>query len=269
MKKYIMSAMLFAGITATAQENMKTVSGHVTDAASGKPIAGVIVEAYGDARYTAMTDDKGQYELKVPVYTSSVGMKVDGYNYHQPAISDGKANGRLYVSAFTPGYSQNTTATVSVTASGFDNTAEVSLDPLIQQRLGAHVRSVSRGGNVGLGNIMTIAGLNSLQINAQPLVIIDDVIMDMQYDNTMLHDGYFNNILANINVNDIESVNVIKNGTALYGAKGANGVINIKTKRSKSMATKIDVTINGSYELTPRLLPTAIVFIQPNCWPIR
>ena len=50
MKKYIMSAMLFAGITATAQENMKTVSGHVTDAASGKPIAGVIVEAYGDAR---------------------------------------------------------------------------------------------------------------------------------------------------------------------------------------------------------------------------
>lgn len=64
MKKYIMSAMLFAGITATAQENMKTVSGHVTDAASGKPIAGVIVEAYGDARYTAMTDDKGQYELK-------------------------------------------------------------------------------------------------------------------------------------------------------------------------------------------------------------
>ncbi len=253
MKKYIMSAMLFAGITATAQENMKTVSGHVTDAASGKPIAGVIVEAYGDARYTAMTDDKGQYELKVPVYTSSVGMKVDGYNYHQTAISDGKANGRLYVSAFTPGYSQNTTATVSVTASGFDNTAEVSLDPLIQQRLGAHVRSVSRGGNVGLGNIMTIAGLNSLQINAKPLVIIDDVIMDMQYDNTMLHDGYFNNILANINVNDIESVNVIKNGTALYGAKGANGVINIKTKRSKSMATKIDVTINGSYELTPRL----------------
>lgn len=253
MKKYVMSAMLFAAVTAAAQENMKTVSGCVTDAASGKPIAGVIVEAYGDARYTAMTDEKGQYELKVPVYTSSVGMKVDGYNYQQTAIADGKADGRLYVSSFTGSYSPETKATVSVTAAGFDNTPEVSIDPLIQQRLGAHVRSVSRGGNVGLGNIMTMAGLNSLQINAYPLIVVDDVIMDMQYDKTMLHDGYFNNILSNISVSDIESVNVIKNGTALYGAKGANGVIIIKTKRSKSMATKIDVTINGSYELTPRL----------------
>lgn len=253
MKKYVMSAMLFASIAATAQENMKTVSGCVTDAASGKPIAGVIVEAYGDARYTAMTDEKGHYEFKVPVYTSSVGMKVDGYNYQQTAISDGKADGRLYVSTFTAGYSPETKAAVTVTASGFDNTSEVSIDPLIQQRLGAHVCSVSRGGNVGLGNIMTIAGLNSLQINAYPLIVIDDVIMDMQYDKAMLHDGYFNNILSNINVNDIESVNVVKNGTALYGAKGANGVIVIKTKRSKSMATKIDVTVNGSYELTPRL----------------
>jgi TonB-linked SusC/RagA family outer membrane protein len=69
----------------------------------------------------------------------------------------------------------------------------------------------------------------------------------------MLHDGYFNNMLANININDIESVQVLKNGTALYGAKGANGVLFIKTKRNKSMATKIDVTINGRYELTPRL----------------
>jgi TonB-dependent SusC/RagA subfamily outer membrane receptor len=77
--------------------------------------------------------------------------------------------------------------------------------------------------------------------------------MDMQYSREMLHDGYYNNLLANINVNDIETVTVLKNGTALYGAKGANGVIAIKTKRNKSMATKIDVTINGRYELVPRL----------------
>ena len=75
----------------------------------------------------------------------------------------------------------------------------------------------------------------------------------MQHGREMLHDGYFNNMLTNINVNDIESVEVLKNGTALYGSKGANGVILIKTKRSKSMATKIDVTINGRYELVPRL----------------
>ena len=56
-----------------------------------------------------------------------------------------------------------------------------------------------------------------------------------------------------INVNDIERVEVLKNGTALYGAKAADGVVLIQTKRNKSMATKIDVTINGQYELVPKL----------------
>ena len=100
---------------------------------------------------------------------------------------------------------------------------------------------------------MLVEGINSLNANAQPLIVIDGVVMDMQYNREMLHDGYYNNMLANINVNDIERVEVLKNGTALYGAKGANGVILIKTKRNKSMATKIDVTINGRYELVPRL----------------
>ena len=137
-------------------------------------------------------------------------------------------------------------------ASDFDNNAEQSIDPFIQQRLGAEVRSVSRGGNEGLGNVMFINGLNSLKSTAQPLVVVDGVIMDMQYERTMLHDGYYNNILANINVNDIDKVEVLRNGTAIYGAKGANGVIIITTKRNRSMATKIDVTIGGKFQLMPR-----------------
>lgn len=68
----------------------------------------------------------------------------------------------------------------------------------------------------------------------------------------MIHRGY-NNLLANINVNDIEDVTVLKNGTAIYGAKGANGVILINTKRNKSMATRIDVNINGTYKMLPKL----------------
>ena len=74
----------------------------------------------------------------------------------------------------------------------------------------------------------------------------------MQYDRTMLHDGYYNNILANINVNDIAKVEVMKNGTAIYGAKGANGVVLITTKRNRSMATKIDVTIGGKFQMMPK-----------------
>ena len=254
MKKYIISAiLLLVSMTMAAQENSKTVTGQVVDAATKKPLVGVIVAAYDNDKYSAMTDEEGRYTLKVPDYVSSVQMRIDGYNFQQCAIADGVANGYLYNEAFTEFYKRKTDAIQSSEASGFDNTAEVSIDPFIAQRLGADVRSVARGGNVGLGNTLLMAGINSLNSNVQPLVVVDDVIMDMEYNRSTLHDGYFNNMLANLNVNDIESVQVLKNGTAIYGAKGANGVILIKTKRNKSMATKIDVTINGRYELIPRL----------------
>ena len=254
MKKYILSVvMLLATISLAAQENTKVVTGRVVDAATGQPLAGVIVSAYGNQRRTTMTDETGYYELSVPEETRSVIMRVEGYNLQQRAIADGKANAQLYSNAFSETYQTQTTAVLSSQAGQFDNTSEFSIDPLITQRLGGDVRSVNRSGIPGMGNIMLVEGINSLNANAQPLIVIDDVIMDMQYSREMLHDGYYNSLLANINVNDIETVTVLKNGTALYGAKGANGVIAIKTKRNKSMATKIDVTINGRYELVPRL----------------
>jgi hypothetical protein len=53
-------------------------------------------------------------------------------------------------------------------------------------------------------------------------------------------------------VEDIEKVTLLKNGLGIYGAKGANGVILIDTKRNKSMATKIDLSIAGNYQLLPK-----------------
>ena len=240
--------------TAVAQDN-KTVSGIVTDAATGQPLAGVIVEAYGNRKYTAMTDDQGAYQLTVPDYVSSVSMRVDGYQLLQKPIARkaDKTHAQLYPSTFTPIYEATTQSYASRHADDFDNTARLSIDPLVAEQLGADIHSVSRSGQLGIGNTMFIGGLTSLQTNAQPLVVIDGVITDMQYDRGMLHEGYHNNILANLNVNDIESVTVLKNGTAIYGAKGAGGVVLIKTKRNRSMATKIDVNINGQFMLTPRL----------------
>ena len=245
--------MLLVSMTLAAQDSFKTVKGQVIDAATQKPLTGVIVTAYGNDKYSAMTDEQGRYTLNVPNYVNSVQMRIDGYNLMQYAIANGEANGQLYNEAFSEVYRSMTNAIQSSEANRFANTSEVSIDPLIAQQLGADVRSVSRGGNVGLGNTLLMAGINSINSNAQPLIVVDDVIMDMEYNRTTLHEGYFNNMLANLNVNDIESVQVLKNGTALYGAKGANGVVVIKTKRNKSMATKIDVTINGRYELIPRL----------------
>ena len=100
---------------------------------------------------------------------------------------------------------------------------------------------------------MQIDGINSLNINTQPLIVLDGVILDMGYDRTAMHDGFYNNLLANIQVEDIESVQVLKNGYGIYGAKAANGVILINTKRNKSMATKIDVNLIGCFQTMPKL----------------
>ena len=252
MRKHIIFALLLASASLAAQD-MKDVTGQVVDAATGKPLAGVIVQAYGDPRYSTLTDETGNYVLKAPDHIRSIIMRVDGYNLEQRPISKGTANGKLYQDTFSELYKSKTTANSSAEAHHFENTSKVSIDPLIAQQLGGDVRSVNISGLQGLGNRMTVEGINSLHANAQPLIVIDGVVMDMQYNREMLHTGYYTNILSNLNVNDIERVEVLKNGTALYGAKAADGVILIQTKRNKSMATKIDVTINGQYEMVPKL----------------
>ena len=72
--------MLLATISLAAQENTKVVTGRVVDAATGQPLAGVIVSAYGNQRRTTMTDETGHYELTVPDDTRSVIMRIEGYN---------------------------------------------------------------------------------------------------------------------------------------------------------------------------------------------
>ncbi|MBP7984421.1 MAG: TonB-dependent receptor plug domain-containing protein, partial [Bacteroidaceae bacterium] len=256
-KTTIILMMLAASLTIAAQRDTTTfiVKGSVCDAATGDAIPGVIVEAYGNNKFSAMTDETGKYEVKVPHRTSSVMMRVDGYNIQQCAVgkSHDAVDARMYTISFSSQYNRTTSASKQKETSQFDNSSVESIDPFISERLGADVRSISRGANVGLGNMMLINGINSLQANAQPLIVIDGVVTDMQYSRSVIHDGYYNNLLANINVNDIEKVTVLKNGTAIYGAKGANGVLLIQTKRNKSMATKIDVTINGRYDLIPKL----------------
>lgn len=233
----------------------KVVSGVVTDAATGKPLAGVAVRAFGNNRLSTMTDAQGHYEIKLPDYVNSVTLSVEGYKLIQKNIGRDAANTnvQLYADGFSATYSTTMTGAQSHTAGGFDQTGDLSIDPQIAEHLGAEIRTINRSGSIASGNMMLINGINSLNANAQPLVVVDGVMLDMQYNRTMLHDGFYNNLLANINVNDIENVTVLKNGTALYGPKAANGVIIIDTKRKKSMTTKIDVNINGAYELQPRI----------------
>ena len=230
---------------------MKEVSGQVIDAATGQPLDGARVQAFGHARYSVMTDEQGNYKISVPTFVRSLFVSVPEYNDVQVAVDEGKVpTVKMYSTKFKSVYTPTTSITADVKASVVNSSA-LSVDQEIENQLGGDVYTINRTGMPAQGAAMFIRGLNSLNINAQPLVVLDGIIMDMQLDRTSIHDGFFNNVLAAIDPEDIEDVQVMKNATALYGSRGANGVIIITTKRGHSMATKINVSAFAGFELKP------------------
>ena len=230
---------------------MKEVSGYIYDAATNKALDGARVQAFGNPRYTTMTDENGRYTLKVPVFVTSLYVTVPEYNDVQVAIDGNKTpDVALYSSRFNSFYTPATQITAARKAD-IDLSTATTIDTDIERQLGGDIHTVNRSGLQGQGAAMFIRGLNSINLNAQPLIILDGMIMDLQLDRASIHEGFFNNVLAGIDPEDIESVEVLKNATALYGARGGNGVIIINTKRGHSMATRINATIFGGFETAP------------------
>lgn len=236
---------------AEAVYEMKSVSGTVIDAATKRPIDGARVQAYNNNRYSVMTDEKGQYTIKVPVFVTSLYVSVPEYNDAQVATLDGQAPTVYLYSSRLNGYYQKTTGITAERTANIDLSSAISVDSEIENKLAADIHTINRSGLNGQGVAMFIRGLNSLNTNAQPLVVLDGIFMDLQTDRTAIHEGFFNNVLASIDPEDIETVQVLKNATSLYGSRGANGVVIINTKRGKSMATRINVSAYGGFETVP------------------
>ena len=231
----------------------KSVTGKITDNATGEPMGGVRVQALGLEAYSALTEEDGTYKLDILTFSAALYLIAEGYNPLQVAVKDGKADASLITTQFNSYYTEGTSITAQRKAV-ISETSGMSIDDDIERKLAGDVYTTKRNGLPGLGSYMTIRGVNSLNANTQPIIILDGTIIDTQYARTTMHEGFYNNILAGLDPENVESVQVIKNATALYGAKGANGAIIITTKRGKSMATKINVRLYGGVELTPKKL---------------
>ncbi len=230
---------------------MKSVSGKVVDAATGEGLGGVRVQALNNKLYTAMTEEDGSYAISVPKFVTALYFEVSGYNGLQRAIKgESSQDVKMLAAAFKPIYKDGTSV-FSVAEATPTTTTAITAESEIENRLNGSVRTISRGGVPAQGAAMFIQGINSLKANAQPLIVVDGVIWDMQYDRTTLHQGFVNDVLNMLDVDDIADIKVLKNGTALYGAKGSNGVIEITTNRGHSQATRINARIYGGFETTP------------------
>ena len=229
------------------------VQGVVVDEATKLPLAGVRIQALNDKRYVAMTDDEGKFTIKVPTFTTSLYVQTPTYISQQVSIVAGKKNQHVSVhmlsDAFAAMYTDGTTITAK--NSFVSNGNGLTIDEEMTQKLGGDIHMTMHSGNLEQGAAMFIRGISSINANAQPLVILDGVELDMQQNRESLHLGDIFNMLSTIAPEDIDKVTVLKNATALYGARGANGVIMIDTKRGHSMATRIDAKLGVGWTFVP------------------
>lgn len=241
------------------------VKGIVRDAKTKQPVVAAQIRSQNH-KSAATTNETGNFEIEVG--SSGEVLTVTAFDYNMREIPvRGRENLEidLYSEVYNDLYKEVEGLTGPVRSAFSVNSVRgktdvgnpvfLSVDDVIQSRMNGDVRGTSRSGNSGLGSSMFIRGLNSVNMNAQPLFIIDGVIWNNYSDINSVHDGFYNNPLNDIDLNDIESVTVIKDGTSVYGSKGGNGVIVIKTKRGKDMATKIVFNAFGGMTEKTKSLP--------------
>lgn len=234
------------------QYKMKEVKGKVTDASTHAPMGGVRVQSLNNPNYSTLTEEDGTYTLQVPYFVYALYIDAPEYNPVQLPIKGTEGQDAVLYSNYLTGYYGDNTSITAETGMLVDNSSSLTVETDMQNRMAGELFMVNRNGLPAQGALMLVRGIKSLNAKAQPLFIIDGVMRDMQENRSTLHEGYYNDLLAGIDPEEIEEVKVLKNATALYGAKGANGVVIINTKRGKSMATKIDVRIYGGFELAPK-----------------
>jgi TonB-linked SusC/RagA family outer membrane protein len=229
------------------------VQGVVVDGATKLPLEGARLQTLGDNRYAAMTDADGKFSIKVPTFATSLFVQAPQYLSQQVAITAGDESQQIRISmlssAFSSMYENGTT--ITATNSFVSDGNGLSIDEEMTEKLGGDIRMNMHSGNLDQGAAMFIRGISSINANAQPLIILDGVELDMQQNRQSLHLGDVFNMLSTISPEDIDKVTVLKNATALYGARGANGVILIETKRGHSMATRIDAKLGVGWTFTP------------------
>lgn len=244
MKKFFIlcGILLFVGSTLFGQQIR--VTGTVTDASDGSTLPGVTVAVKGTTQGT-ITDVNGQYEINadsgaVLVY-SSVGMAtqevpVEGRTVIDVAMTpDMVGLEEVIVVAYGTTTRASFTGSATVVSGQKLETMQSSNVSSALEGIAPGVQVTSATGQPGSESNIRIRGIGSMSSSNRPLIVVDGV----PYEGS----------LNTINPADIESMNILKDAasSALYGARGANGVIIISTKRGKEGAPSINFDTRFGY----------------------
>lgn len=250
-KALVLFAFLILSTAATAQN--RVVSGLVIDASTQEPIPGATVLLRGTVKGVA-TEVDGTYELSLTqqefnngvLLFSSVGYITQEININGNStinvelVLNTELLDEVVVTGFGSVIKEKLTGNIArVSAEELENVPVNSLEQAVQGRA-AGVFIQTNNGKLGQGIQVRVRGSASINASNQPLYIVDGIPVTTA---DFSRNAAATNPLADINPNDIESIDILKDASAaaIYGARGSNGVVLITTKSGRAGATQIDV----------------------------
>jgi TonB-dependent starch-binding outer membrane protein SusC len=267
-------------LTQFAVAQSKTITGNVTDADNGEALVGVTVVIEGTTIGT-VTDVMGDYSIAVAGNDAVLRFSFIGYRTQKIAVAN---NTQIVLSlnkdlmdldeVVVVGYgvskkSDLTGAVSSVKEEDFNKTSAATPEQLIQGRI-AGVQITQNNGEPGAGAQIRIRGASTIRSGQQPLYVIDGVPLDMSATSpdgisaSGMGGAPATNPLNFLNPSDIESMDILKDAsaTAIYGSRGANGVVLITTKKGKEGTSNIEYSSYVSLSTLPRKLEV----LDPGEW---
>lgn len=246
LKLLSLVAMLLCSHLAWTQP--RTITGKVTDA-SGVPLSGVSVVAKG-LKTGTVTGSEGTYTLRVPSDATTLIFSFLGYETIELEAKASVVNATLsseasknldevVVVGFGTKIKKDVTGNIArVKGAEIANTPVPQFTQALQGRA-AGVFVEANNGKVGEGVKVRIRGAGSLSASNSPLYVVDGIPIS--------EGGVGINPLADINFNDVETFDILKDASAaaIYGSRAANGVVLITTKKGKSGKTAVNV--NAQY----------------------
>lgn len=260
MKKVLLFVFVsFIALNALAQE--RTISGKVTAADDGSVLPGVNVVIKGTTTGT-VTDNNGQFRISAPASATHLIFSFIGFQTQEVEIgnrnvidlsmaADVQQLSEVVVVGYGTAIKQDLTGNIASIKGDDIKTVPVPNFTQALQGRAAGVFVESQSGRVGDGIKVRIRGASSLTASNEPLYVIDGVPITTTNISTDQAGGTTNNgsALSTLNFNDIESFEILKDASAsaIYGARAANGVVLITTKRGKTGKTNISANIQYGF----------------------
>ena len=267
VKRLLIATLVAIGPLVAVAQGL--ITGHITDVRTGEPLIGASVIVKSEKGKGVVTDIDGNFSLQTKVeapltlrveYVGYRTLDVDVYDFEEPVEIALVDNSNRLNEVVVLGYQTLKRGNLTGAVSSVDSDV---LESVSSATLGSKLQGSAPGllisgssGVPGTAPTIRLRGATSISATNTPIYIVDGVLINTDVLQAVDLGGQGADPLADLNPEDIASVQVLKDAsaTAVYGAKGANGVILINTKRgAKNQKTKVNFKSEWGWSKAPNL----------------